>query len=118
LVTSALHFTSGGGISIQSITSDADESDSDTTTTNVTVTMTDGSEHEFKVSVKNGSDDDPGGEGNSGGFSFVGDIRYDMSSHQIQKRVDTYDFATKQVTQGEWTMIEGGQAVPHSSTIL
>lgn len=118
LVTSALHFTSGGGISIQSITSDADESDSNTTTTNVTVTMTDGTEHEFKVSVKNGSGDAPGGGGNSGSLSFVGDIRYDMSSHQIQKRVDTYDFATKQVTQGEWTMIEGGQAVPHSSTIL
>lgn len=58
-----------------------------------------------------------GGGGLSGTVSFVGDIQYDVYSHQLQKRVDTLDLATGQVTQGQWTMITGGQAVPHSSVI-
>lgn len=119
-VTSALHLGNGGdGVSIESITSDADEYADDVTVTNVTVKTTDGKEHEFKVVAKNGSEgggESGGGEG-SGSISFVGDMRYDSYTHQIQKRVDTYDFATGQLTQGDWVMIDGGQAVPHSSTI-
>lgn len=56
-----------------------------------------------------------GGGGLSGTVSFLGDMRYDTYSHQLQKRVDTLDLATGQVTQGQWTMITGGQAVAHST---
>ena len=57
----------------------------------------------------------PTGGGLSGTVSFLGDMRYDTYSHQLQKRVDSLDLATGQVTQGQWTMITGGQAVAHST---
>lgn len=50
----------------------------------------------------------------SGTVSFVGDNRYDVSTHQLQHRIDTLNLATGAITQGTWTMITGGQAVPHS----
>lgn len=59
----------------------------------------------------------PTGSGLSGTVNFLGDMRYDTSSHQLQKRVDTLDLATGVVTQGQWTMITGGQAVAHSTVI-
>ena len=49
----------------------------------------------------------------SGNLSFIGDVRYDISTHQIQKRVDTLNLATGAITTGTFTMITGGQAVPH-----
>lgn len=57
-----------------------------------------------------------GGGGTSGTVSFVGDVKYDNSTgvHQIQQRVDSLDLATGVVTQGAYTMITGGQAVPLS----
>jgi hypothetical protein len=58
-----------------------------------------------------------GGGGLSGTVSFLGDMQYDTTSHQLQKRVDMLNLATGQVTQGQWTMIAGGQAVAHSSVI-
>ena len=48
---------------------------------------------------------------------FVGEIQYDVAYHQLQQRVDTLDLATGQVTQGQWAMITGGQAVAHSTVV-
>lgn len=55
-----------------------------------------------------------GGGGLSGTVSFVGDVKYDVSDHQLQQRIDILDLATGNVTQGAYTMITGGQAVPLS----
>lgn len=52
----------------------------------------------------------------TGTVNFVGDMRYDVSTHQLQKRVDTLNLATGAVTEGAWTMITGGQAVPHGES--
>lgn len=54
----------------------------------------------------------------TGSVSYIGDIRYDVSSQQLQKRVDTMNKATGVVTQGTWTMITGGQAVEHIYPII
>ena len=43
---------------------------------------------------------------------FVGDVKYNISNHQLQQRVDTLDLSTGQVTQGQYAIITGGQAVP------
>ena len=48
---------------------------------------------------------------------IVGDIKYDISDHQLKKRIDTVDLRTGAVVQGNWVMIEGGQATPHSGEI-
>ena len=45
---------------------------------------------------------------------IVGDIKYDISDHQLKKRIDTVDLRTGAVVQGNWAMIEGGQATPHT----
>lgn len=45
---------------------------------------------------------------------IVGDIKYDISDHQLKKRIDTVDLRTGAVVQGNWVMIEGGQATPHT----
>ena len=45
---------------------------------------------------------------------IVGDITYDISDHQLKKRIDTVDLRTGAVVQGNWVMIEGGQATPHT----
>lgn len=55
-----------------------------------------------------------GGGGLSGTVSFVGDVKYDVSDHQLKQRIDTLNLATGDVTQGAYTMITGGQAVPLS----
>lgn len=44
-------------------------------------------------------------------INFIGDVVYSTSSHQLQKRVDTLNLGTGVVTQGSYTMIQGGQAV-------
>lgn len=53
-----------------------------------------------------------GGGGLTGTVNFVADVKYDTTYHQLQQRVDTLDLATGQVTQGQYAMITGGQAVP------
>ena len=55
-----------------------------------------------------------GGGGLSGTVSFVGDVKYDVSDHQLKQRVDTLNLATGAVTLGSYSMITGGQAVPLS----
>ena len=50
----------------------------------------------------------------SGVLTFVADIRYDMSTHQLQKRVGTLTVATGAVVIGNWEMITGGQATSHA----
>ncbi len=55
-----------------------------------------------------------GGGGASGTVSFVGAVKYDVSYHVLQQRIDTLDLATGQVTQGTFSTITGGQAVPLS----
>ena len=45
---------------------------------------------------------------------IVGDIKYDISDHQLKKRIDTVDLRTGAVTKGNWVMIVGGQATPHT----
>ena len=47
----------------------------------------------------------------------VGDIKYDISDHQLKKRIDTVDLRTGAVVPGNWVMIEGGQATPHTGEI-
>ena len=56
-----------------------------------------------------------GGGGLSGTVKFIGSVQYNLSYKQIQQRVDTLDLATGQVTEGQWSMITGGQAVDHST---
>lgn len=56
-----------------------------------------------------------GGGGLSGTVSFVAAVKYDLNYHQLQQRIDTLDLATGQVTQGQYTMITGGQATSHAS---
>lgn len=48
---------------------------------------------------------------------IVGDIKYDISDHQLKKRIDTVDLRTGAVVPGNWVMIEGGQATPHTGEI-
>ena len=48
---------------------------------------------------------------------IVGDIKYDISDHQLKKRIDKVDLRTGAVVQGNWVMIDGGQATPHSGEI-
>ena len=48
---------------------------------------------------------------------IVGDIKYDVSDHQFKKRIDTVDLRTGAVVPGNWVMIEGGQATPHTGEI-
>lgn len=55
-----------------------------------------------------------GGGGLSGTVSFVGDVKYDVSDHQLKQRIDTLNLATGVVTPGSYSMITGGQAVPLS----
>ena len=45
---------------------------------------------------------------------IVGDIKYDISDHQLKKRIDKVDLRTGAVVPGKWVMIEGGQATPHT----
>lgn len=49
-----------------------------------------------------------------GGLSFVGGVRYDIDTFQLQQRIDTWNPATGVVTIGVWQMIDNGQAIPHS----
>lgn len=58
-------------------------------------------------------------EGENGeDFSLVTDIRYDISSHQVQKKTRPAkkfgNFIVGLGEQTDWTMIDGGQAVPES----
>ena len=48
----------------------------------------------------------------AGTIRFVGTMESDVSTYQLQIRVDTLNIATGAVTQGTWGMITGGQAVP------
>ena len=48
---------------------------------------------------------------------IVGDIKYDISDHQLKKRIDTVDLRTGAVVPGNWVMIEGGQATPLTGEI-
>lgn len=120
-VTSALHLTAAGGggsgedgVGIESIEAGTayPSDDGEYTKTPITVTLTNGDDTKFDVVAKNGSNAEM-----SGTVEFIGDMRYDTESHQLQKRVDTLALATGQVTKGSWVMITGGQAVSHSSTI-
>ena len=48
---------------------------------------------------------------------IVGDIMYDISDHQLKKRIDTVNFKTGVVVKGNYIMIVGGQATPHTGEI-
>lgn len=50
-------------------------------------------------------------------LSFIGDMRWDMSSHTLQKRVDTVNLKTGAVTQGNWAAITNGSTTPISNII-
>ena len=52
------------------------------------------------------------GGGLSGTVNFVADVKYDLSDHQLQQRIDTLNLATGQVTPGQYATITNGQAVP------
>ena len=52
----------------------------------------------------------------SGSLTVVTDVRYDTTSHQLQKKTRTITFTATGFTLGtesRWTMIEGGQATSH-----
>lgn len=50
-------------------------------------------------------------------LGFVGDLRWDTSSHTLQKRVDTVNLKTGAVTQGNWETITNGNTTPISNII-
>lgn len=48
---------------------------------------------------------------------ILGDIMYDISDHQLKKRIDTVNLKTGAVVEGNYVMIVGGQATPHTGEI-
>lgn len=48
---------------------------------------------------------------------IVGDIMYDISDHQLKKRIDKVNLRTGAVVPGNYVMIVGGQATPHTGEI-
>lgn len=66
----------------------------------------------FKKSDDSG--DEPVTPSSNPTAQVFGDIMYDTSDHQLKKRIDTVDLRTGAVVQGNWVMITGGQATPHS----
>ena len=52
--------------------------------------------------------------------NLLTDIRYDISSHQIQKKVRPSEkrgtFITKVGKESDWIVVEGGQAVPEQTS--
>lgn len=56
-----------------------------------------------------------GGGGATGKIKYIGNIGYNLQTHSFQKRVDEYDLATGQVTEGQWVTIINGQCIAHSS---
>ena len=50
-------------------------------------------------------------------LSFVGDVKWDATTHTLQKRVDSVDLRNGEVTQGAWAVIDGGNTTPISSII-
>lgn len=50
-------------------------------------------------------------------LSFIGDMRWDPSSHTLQKRVDSVNLKTGAVTQGNWAAITNGSTTPISNII-
>lgn len=53
--------------------------------------------------------------GGSGVLTFVADVQYDISTHQLQKKMGTLTVATGAVAIGNWEMMNGGQCTPHSA---
>lgn len=53
----------------------------------------------------------------NGSLSFIGDMRWDTSSHTLQKRVDSVNLKTGAVTQGNWAAITNGSTTPISNII-
>lgn len=51
--------------------------------------------------------------GGSGTLTYIADIQYDISTHQLQKKVGTLTIDTGVVAIGNWEMITGGQCTPH-----
>jgi hypothetical protein len=53
----------------------------------------------------------------SGTVNFIGDMRWNTTTHTLQKRVDSLNMATGAVTQGSWSDITNGGTTPISSII-
>ena len=53
----------------------------------------------------------------SGTVNFIGDMRWNTTTHTLQKRVDSLNMATGAVTQGAWSDITNGGTTPISSII-
>lgn len=53
----------------------------------------------------------------SGTVNFIADMRWNTTTHTLQKRVDSLNMATGAVTQGAWAVIDGGNTTPISSII-
>lgn len=53
--------------------------------------------------------------GGGGVLTFVADVQYDISTHQLQKKMGTLTVATGAVAIGNWEMMNGGQCTPHSA---
>lgn len=50
-------------------------------------------------------------------LSFIGDLRWNLSTHTLEKRIDSVNLKTGQVTQGNWTTITNGATTPISDII-
>lgn len=53
----------------------------------------------------------------SGTVNFIGDMRWNTTTHTLQKRVDSLNMATGAVTQVSWSDIANGSTTPISSII-
>ena len=50
-------------------------------------------------------------------LSYIGDMRWDTSTHTLQKKVNSVNLKTGEVTQGNWQTITNGNTTPISSII-
>lgn len=53
------------------------------------------------------------GKGETNYASFIGDIRYNIEEHHLEKRIDTLNMVTGAVTLGNYECILNGKATPH-----
>ena len=53
----------------------------------------------------------------SGTVNFIGDMRWNTTTHTLQKRMDSLNLATGAVTQGAWSDITNGGTTPISSIL-
>lgn len=86
----------------------------DATPGNVAVVVRDGGPNGTLRYVPIGSFQQGGTSSTQPTVEIVGDVMYDLTDHQLKKRMDSVNLRTGAVAQGNYVMIIGGQATPHS----